>query len=420
MTENPPAKETVDPAPTRPEDRIVSLDALRGFALLGILVVNMWFFSMPLAGVMLPGTYGDFTGLNFAAWFLGHVFFEMKFVALFTIMFGAGIVLFTQNKERKDQPARRLYYRRIGWLLLIGLGHAYLLWYGDILVTYALAGILVVSAREWEPRKLATVGIAMFAIPALLYGATAGAALGADDPGVTAEIEETLEVELGADEAAMATEIEYYRGSWTEQLNHRVPTAFDMHTVQFLFANLWHVGGLMLIGMAAFKRGILSNERSRAWYGRVLAGGLFLGLAVTLAGVWYREAVDWSSLEVLTIGFQFTYWASIPLAFAYLSGIMLWCDRRPTGMLTIALAAVGRTAFSNYLFQTVIATSLFYGHGLGWFGRVSYAEGLVIVVLIWAIQIPVSVLWLRYYRFGPVEWVWRTLTYRQRQPLRRD
>lgn len=406
------------PKPTDPDDRIVSLDALRGFALLGILVINMWYFSMPVAGAVHPPTFGDFSGINYVAWLVAHVFFEMKFVTLFTLMFGAGIVLFTQSKERKGQPALRLHYRRTFWLLVIGLGHAYLLWYGDILVSYALTALIIVPARKWPVRRLLWVGVVMFAIPSLLYLSMGAAMAGAGGDAFAEEFEDQIELGFDPTEEGIAAEIETYRGSWTDQLDHRVQASFDMQTVQFMFGNFWQLGGIMLFGMALFKRGFLSNERSRRLYWTVLVGGLILGLSITIAGVWYAHAVDWAMLSVLFFGFQFTYWGSLPLAAAYVAGIMLWCESYGSGIVTHALAAVGRTAFSNYLLQTIIATTIFYGHGFGLFGSVSRAEGLALVVAIWAIQIPLSMLWLRYFRFGPVEWVWRTITYRSRQPLR--
>lgn len=413
-----PAPEAEEPSPTDPADRIVSLDALRGFALLGILVVNMWYFSMPIAGAVHPPSYGDFSGVNYLAWFVGHVFFEMKFVTLFTLLFGAGIVLFVQRKERKGQPALVLHYRRTVWLLAIGLGHAYLLWYGDILVSYALAGLLVVPARRWPVRRLLLVGLAMFAIPSLLYLLMGVTLVGVGGEALAADAEEGIEFGFDPTAEGIAAELEAYRGSWSDQLEHRVPTAFDMHTIQFAFGNFWQLGGIMLFGMALYKTGILSNEWPRSFYQRVFVVGLGIGLALTLLGVLFSHAVDWAMFEVLFFAFQFTYWGSLPLAGAYVAGIMLWCGWRMNGLVTRALAAVGRTAFSNYLLQTVIATAIFYGHGLGLFGSITRAEGLALVVAIWAVQVPLSMLWLRYFRFGPVEWVWRSLTYRSIQPLR--
>jgi uncharacterized protein len=405
-----------EPGPTAPTDRIVALDALRGFALLGILVINVWLFGMPAVASINPTLYGNFTGVDYLAWLVSHVFFEQKFVTLFTFMFGAGIVLFLESKERKGQPSRRLHFARTFWLLVIGIGHAYLLWYGDILVLYALSGFLVVWVWRWEPARQFALGIAMFAIPSLLYLLAGLGYFGLPEDG-RAELEAELLASFGGG-LSPEREIEVYQSGWFDQLAHRAPVAFEFHTLGFLFEAFWMLGGLMIIGMALYRWGVISNRRSTRFYRRVFVGSGGVGLALVLVGVWVREAFAWETLPVITLAFQFNYWGSLFLALGYLAGIMLLCRRAREGVVVGALSAVGRTAFTNYLLQTVLATTIFYGHGLGLFGQLSRVELLGVVVLIWAVQIPLSVWWLRRFRFGPVEWVWRTLTYRRRQPMR--
>jgi len=406
------------PGPTDPADRIVALDALRGFALLGILVINIWLFGMPTVASFNPTLYGDFTGANYLAWLVSHVFFEQKFVTLFTFLFGAGMVLFLESKERKNQPGRRLHLSRTFWLLVIGLGHAYLLWYGDILVFYALCGFLVVWVWRWRPIRQLILGVVMFAIPSLIYLLTGIGylSLGADG---RAEFEEELLATFGA-EYSPEREIEVYQGAWVDQVAHRAPLAADAHTVGFLFEAFWMLGGMMIIGMALYKWGVISNQRSTRFYKRIFVGVGGIGLALVLVGVWLRELLAWETVPVLTLAFQFNYWGALLLATGYLAGIMLLCRWLADGLVVRALSAVGRTAFTNYLLQTVIATTLFYGYGFGLFGEVSRVGLLGVVVVIWAIQIPLSMWWLNRFQFGPVEWLWRTLTYRTRQPMRRE
>ncbi len=394
--------------PTPPSERIVGLDALRGFALLGILIINIRVFSMPESVLANPTVYGDFTGANYWAWFVGHVFAQGTFIALFTILFGGGIVLFTRRAERGGQPTFDLHFWRTGWLLAFGLLHAYLLWYGDILVAYAVCALFVVFLRDLGPRVLATVGVLVLAVPSLIE-TMAGFLV---DPSVVASTWQPTEDTIRA-------ELEAYRGGWTDQLSHRVPAAFSRQTAGFLSYTAFRVGGLMLLGMALFKWGLLTNDRSSRFYRRLIAVGAASGIGVILAGVWYVEAHNWG-IEAALFFRQFNYWGSIALAGAYIGLVMLYCRWRPAGVVTRGLAAVGRTAFSNYILQTVLATSIFYGHGLGLFGHVTRVEALGIVVAIWAIQIPLSMLWLRYFRFGPIEWLWRVFTYRERQPLRVD
>ena len=395
-----------EPTPTAASDRIESLDVLRGFALLGILLINIWVFSMPFAALQNPTVYGDLTGVNYAAWLVSHVFAQRKFITLFTLMFGAGIVLFMRSKD--DMTARRLHRRRTLVLLGIGLAHAYVLWYGDILVQYALCGLFVVSMRDWKPPTLAGFGLLLVAVPTVL---SVGQGLSVD-PGTTFS-------GWAPSDAALAGEIESYRSGWLDQLDHRASTAFTLQTGGFLLSTFWRTSGLMLWGMALFKWGVLSNQRSTAFYRRLLVGGGVGGLALILTGVWYNTTVvDWAAPEAVFFGTQFNYWGSLLLAGAYIAAVMLYCRRR-SGPAVAALSAVGRTALSNYLLQTLLATSIFYGHGLGLFGSVSRFELLGVVAAIWAIQIALSVWWVGRFRFGPAEWLWRTTTYGRRQPLQK-
>ena len=382
----------------------MSLDALRGVAVLGILVINVRVFSMPETTLLNPTVYGDFSGVNYWAWLVGHVFAELKFITVFSALFGAGIVLFIESKNRKGQPALRLHYRRTAWLILIGLGHAYLLWYGDILVAYGVCGLALVFAHDWEPRTQAGLGLLFLLVtPALevFAGLTVGG--------------EAIASQWAPAEATLRAEVATYRSGWIEQLDHRVPTAIDRQTTGFLGGTFWRVGGTVLLGMALYKWGVLTGERSTRLYRRLVAGGV-VGVATVLAGVWYIEANEWSAGAAL-FWRQFNYVGSLLVAGGYVGLVTLYARWRPDGPVTRAFAAVGRTAFTNYLLQSVVATTVFYGHGLGLFGAVSRAEALGMVVAFWAIEILVSVAWLRRYRFGPVEWVWRTLTYGERQPI---
>jgi uncharacterized protein len=218
-------------------------------------------------------------------------------------------------------------------------------------------------------------------------------------------------------ESVIRAEIEAYRSGWLGQMDHRVDSSFYRQTSGYIASTGWRTAGLMLYGMALFQTGVITNERSRRFYRRLVTIGGTVGLALVLAGVYYIEASGWAA-SVSLYWNQFNYWGSIPLAGAYLGLVMLWAKWRPDGRVTRGLAAVGRTAFSNYILQTVLATSIFYGHGLGLFGRVSRVEALGVVVAIWAVQVPLSVLWLRYFRYGPLEWLWRALTYRTLPTMR--
>ncbi|WP_435093649.1 DUF418 domain-containing protein [Halorubrum sp. N11] len=396
---------TRDAGPTPPSERIVSLDALRGLALLGILLINVWVFAMPEQTLFNPTVYGDFTGANYWAWAVSHVFGQNKFITLFSALFGAGILLFIDSKEEKGQDAMRLHYRRTGILIAIGLMHAYLLWYGDILVAYGVTALVVVAFRDLEARQLAGVGVG-FLLFLPVVELFAAVTLGGD----------AIASKWAPAEAAIEQQVATYRGGWLEQLDHRVPSSFNRQTTNYINGTFWQVGGTMLLGMALYRWGVLTGERSSALYRRLVAVGA-VGLAITVAGLVYIEANDWSA-DAALVWRQFIYVGSFLLAGGYLGLVMLYTRWRPNGPVVRGLAAVGRTAFTNYLLQTVIATTVFYGHGLGLFGSVSRVEQLGFVFVVWVVQVVLSVLWLRSFRFGPVEWVWRTLTYGERQPMR--
>ena len=393
--------------PTPPSERIVSLDVLRGVAVLGILVINVRVFSMPEQTLLNPTIYGDFTGANYYAWLVGHVFAQGTFITLFSALFGAGIVLFIESKERKGQPAMPLHYRRTAWLIAIGMVHAYLLWYGDILVAYGFCALVLVFCRDWTPAGQATAGLLLLLVPSsleMLAGFIGGA--------------EAIASQWTPAAATIAAEVSAYQGGWLGQLDHRVPAAFERQTTGFIGGSFWQVGGVILLGMALYKWGVLTGERSIRLY-RGLIGVGVVGVGVVLAGVWYIEANDWGA-DAALFWRQFNYWGALLVAGGYIGVIVSYTRWRPDGAVTRTFAAVGRTAFTNYLLQTVVATTVFYGHGLGLFGTVSRVEALGFVVAVWIGQVVCSVLWLRAFRFGPVEWLWRTLTYGERQPIRRS
>ncbi len=191
-----------------------------------------------------------------------------------------------------------------------------------------------------------------------------------------------------------------------------------METMVFMIQTGWRALGLMLVGMALLKWGVLSAERSTRFYTRLAVLGLGLGLPVVAYGIVRNFAAEWSIGYSFFLGSQFNYWGSIGVSLGYIALIMLVSQSSRFKGITRRLAAVGRMAFSNYLLQTVICTTLMYGHGFGLFGRVERWQQALIVIVIWIIQLAVSPVWLRHFRFGPAEWLWRTLTYWKPQPMR--
>ncbi|UCG85447.1 MAG: DUF418 domain-containing protein [Gemmatimonadota bacterium] len=402
-------------APTPQSQRIESLDVLRGFAVLGILVMNIGAFSMPAATYFDPTVYGDLSGANGWVWRIAHVLADLKFMAIFSMLFGAGIVLMTQRAEQRGQSPTGLHYRRILWLIVFGLLHAHLLWYGDILYWYGMCGLVVFLFRKVQPQWLIVWGLLLIAIPSLIM-----LAAGATAPFWPPEVLQEVVSEMKPSTEVIDREIAAYQGSWLEQMDHRVPEALEMQINTLLVWAGWRVSGLMLLGMALFKLGVFSAKRSRRFYAALIAGAPLMGIPLIILGMQHNFAAGWEAPYSFFFGLQYNYWASILVSLGWVSVVMLVCLRPGLKWLTRPLAAVGQMAFTNYVMQTLICTSLFYGHGFGLFGQIERAGQAAIAVAIWALQLIISPIWLRHFRYGPLEWLWRSLSYMHRQPFRRE
>ncbi len=398
-------------APTPQSARITSLDTLRGVALLGILIMNIQAFAMPRAAYGNPTAFGDLSGPNLWVWLLSHILAEQKFISIFSMLFGAGIVLMASRAEDGGRPAA-LHRRRMGWLILLGLLHAHLLWFGDILYSYGLCGLLAYLFRRQSPARLVVTAVGFLAVSSALL-LLLGSSLQDAPPAALTELERDWKPPA----PAIAGEIAAYRGGWLDQLPVRSTDAFNLQTQGFLFFTLWKVLGLMLLGMALFKLGVFSAARSTGFYLGLIALGVLVGVPVIAYGVGQNFASGWDVRYSPFFGSQPNYWASILVALAWVGVVMLACKAHRLAPATRALAAVGRMALSNYILQTLVCTTIFYGHGLGLFGQIDRLGQIGIVVAVWALELALSPLWLRHFPFGPLEWLWRSLTYWSLQPM---
>lgn len=399
--------------PVFKKDRIVALDILRGFAILGILIMNIQSFSMPGAAYLNPMAYGDLTGINKWVWILSHVFADQKFMALFSVLFGAGVIIFTQNAEKRSGKSAGLHYSRTFWLLIIGLIHAHFIWFGDILVTYALCGFLVYLFRKLKPTSLLIIGILFIAVHSILY-LFFGLSL---EFWPEASIVETRKSWLPPPEI-LQNEINAYTGSFSEQMTQRSQSALMLETFVFLTTFLWRAGGLMLVGMALFKWGILAAVKSKTFYLKGWLISWLIGLPIIIYGLIQNFSNDWVMEYSMFLGSQFNYWGSLFVAFGYICLIMLWVKSDLFKKMKSKLAAVGRMALTNYLMQSIICVFIFYGIGLGLFGQVERNTQIIIVLGIWVLQLLWSKPWLQKYLFGPFEWLWRSLSYRKQQDFK--
>lgn len=420
------ASETAEPRPVSEAERIRTLDVLRGLALLGILTINIRYFAIPLRRLNDPAFPGDqLQPGDFWAWLLGNIFLEDKMIALFSMLFGAGIVLLSRRLQQRAPDGWKIYYRRIFWLFVIGLLHAFLLWFGDILMTYALCGAVFFFLRKLPPWPLLALGCTLVAFAP---GRTALPALYKDftSPPVQTTVKMAQTPTPESEDSPFEEEVQAaaYRGSYTDLFRWRARVVKDWHFLGAFDFDFWRCGGFILIGMALFSAGFLSGAKPTHVYWGVLLLGLSLGLLLVVLGVvpqWHKALYgtsDWTSESRRILGStgqMLRHLAALFLAPAYASAIVLLCkvlELRP-------LASVGRMALTNYLMQTVFCVVVFEGWGLGWWGQLSQTRLWTVVLLIWLFQVMASTVWLRFCQFGPVEWAWRSLSYKQVQPMRR-
>jgi uncharacterized protein len=402
-------------APIAESERHQALDLLRGFAVLGILAMNIQLFAMPFASYANPTALGDPSGRDFLVWSVMHLFADQKFMTIFAMLFGAGVLLLTTRVgERGGRPAA-IHYRRMTWLLVFGLLHAYLLWYGDILVLYAICGLVVYPARRLPPRTQFILGIVVLAVGMLLYLSTA-LTMQFWPPGAVQELSDDL-WRPPAD--AIAREIAAFQGGWLTQQPVRAAYSFEVHIFEMWFWGIWRAGGLMLIGMALLRWNVLTGARAPGFYVKLAAAGIGCGVALTAIGLTRNIAAGWTLRDGFFLNSAWNYWGSLLTSLGYVGALVRLWQAGAARRLFNRLIAAGRMAFSCYIAETVICTTIFYGHGLGLFGTVDRLGQLLVIVAVWVVLLIAAPLWLAWFRYGPLEWLWRTLTYGRVEPIGR-
>ncbi len=386
--------------------RILSLDLLRGVAVLGILIMNIQSFSMPMAAYINPTAYGDLSGPNKWVWIISHLLASSKFMSIFSMLFGAGVLLFTERAVQKGMNCAVLHYRRMGWLLLFGLIHGFLLWVGDILVTYSLCGMLLFLFRNKQPAILLRSALAFFLVPVLI-----NLFFSWSMPYWPPEAIQSTMKSWMPGEQLIQHHLEVYRSGWMKQMELRIPETIFMQTGLFFMGTFWRVMAMMLLGMALFKWQVLSAERSRHFYIQMTIVGLVVGFLLSGTGVLLNFKYQWTMEYSMFLGAQFNYLGSVGTALGYVGIIMLIGQSKKFRGFKKVMSSVGRMAFTNYILMTLLATFIFYGHGLGLYGSVDRIHQVVICLGIWFLLISISHLWLKRFRFGPLESLWRILTY---------
>lgn len=395
-------------------ERLDSLDLLRGFALLGILAMNMQSYAMPGAAYFFPLAWGDMGGLNGAVWWITDVLADSKFIAIFSLLFGAGVVLMNDRAKAAGRGFASLHYRRMLVLLGFGLVHSYLMWSGDILVSYAVCGCFVFLFRNVRPSRTFATGVLLLAI-----GVTIMCLVGLLAPTWPEEVQADVASDFMSSPEELLEEQAAMKGGFASQNTVRFEETFGMHVVVIPSYMFWRASGTMLLGMALFKWGFLTGRSRRRTYRTVLLLGVLVGLPLVIWGNLRSFAVDWDVIPTFLTINVWNYTASLLVAAAWISGLLLIREAGALDGLRERMAAMGRMALTNYLSQTFLAGLIFYGHGLGLFGDVSRVGQAGLVAAIWALQLWWSKWWMDRFRFGPVEWLWRSMVYVKRQPMAR-
>jgi uncharacterized protein len=397
-----------DVAPVTAESRIKSLDVLRGFALLGILAVNAAYFAGPWQGAFNPLIEPlAIDGQTMWSWFVMHVFFEFKCITLFSMLFGASIYLV--GGERSDKSRGAVLRRRLFWLMIFGLIHGLLIWYGDILLHYALAGFLVLFARSWKPATLFIVGGILYLL-AFGMQTMSGPLMSLVPQDQLGPILEEVRGVFSVSQADFERMQAAYQGGLVSGIQQNIDTWLQV-LGNSVFGLMPRTISVMLIGMALFKVGFLSG-RAPAWlYATMLLAG-----ALALALIGYQALINWNlrfdTLHMLGAGIAANAGLSIFVSLGYAS-LLILLVKAGAQLLTEPLAAVGRMAFTNYILQSLIMTTIFWGggRGLGLWGEVDRPTLWAIVLGVWALQLILSPLWLARFEMGPLEWIWRRLSY---------
>jgi uncharacterized protein len=414
---------------------------VRGVALMGILAMNIVNFAWPGGVYSIPILAEDYGRGDVALWAFNHVFFDTKMMTLFSMLFGAGLVLMSDRAEGRGAKMMGVYYRRVAWLLVIGLIHAYLIWDGDILVMYASCGFLLYPVRKWSPKTLIIVGVCLnFLLVPLWAGFRFGVVpfMKATSESYEAKVkakEPVADWEKGVSEGwkqmsksempkreDFFNDIATYRGSYAGIVKDRAKTLIWGQTLGFVFFAWWYAGGRMLIGMGLMKLGAFSARLSNRSYLIMMLLGYGVGVPMMLFDTIHESSHGFFLGQNFRHGlegwFMIFMYGSLPVVFGHIGLVMLICRNGALPWLTRRLAAAGRMALSCYLFDSIFCSTLFYGYGFDFYGSIHRPLLYAIVLTIWTAQLLVCPLWLELFRFGPAEWLWRSLTYWKLQPMR--
>lgn len=408
------------PTPVAPAKRMVILDVIRGFALLGILLMNIEFFQRALQSLML-GFNSDQSGLDYAVAWFSFSFIQGKFYTMFSLLFGLGFIVFIDRAMQRGVAAKWLFSRRLLVLLCFGMAHLIFIWGGDILHLYAAVGFLLLLFTQSSVKRLWRWGLVLFAVPVVFMwlGAFAiQAALQAPDGGAQ------MLAGFADDQAKLLKDIAkgeliYASAGYWDVVQWRIYEWRSLYLDGGILFFVPMILGMFLIGAAFGRAGVFADTKAHSvLFARMMVFGYGVGIPAALVWGVYGTEVNMLYPTVRTAALvTCSHVASLALCLAYIGTLVTLYDRGAVWLHRLAPA--GRMALTNYLMQSVVFTLLFYGYGLGFYGEFGRAAVTLLALLLYGFQLWFSHWWLQRFRAGPLEWLWRSLTYGQRQPLTR-
>lgn len=419
-----------------PNIRIVQLDVLRGLAVLGIYWINIVVFGLPSGSYALPDLLGHSDQANIATWAFSELFIEGAMRGLFSILFGASAMVFLDESRLAGGNLQIVdrYYRRTILLILFGMLHAYfLLWPYDILYAYGLLGLFLFPLRKLTPKLLIIIGCLLLLIGEIdtksTYFSESNVRTATETSAEIRETAKALQTEADENEHEVMrdtmemrkeTDKEIYLANYSHIFLSLVSDVAEQESTMMYTTYFFDIGGMMLIGMALLKLGIISGKRSRRFYIWLCCLGFLFGLLGRGYNVYTDYHHGFTAMQIANYTHVSYSITRLPLTLGYIGLIGLLCQVNFFDQVTRLLAKVGRLALTNYIMQTIISIFLFYGIGFGKFAEFERYQLVFVCMAVWVFQILFSLAWLKYYKLGPLEWVWRSLIYGARQPLRRE
>ena len=405
-------------------DRIATLDIVRGVAVMGILAMNIVAFAMPFQAYMNPTAYGMEGPADYWSWVLSFIFIDGKMRGLFSFLFGASTLLVIERAKQSGVSPARVHYARMLWLLVFGLIHFYFIWFGDILAGYALTGLLLYFFRNLSVRALIIWGAALVVVQTLLMGAAAAsafyfsqqAAAPNPDPEMVEQWRQMREGFAPLEGQALTDKLALFQGPYAGLVDLRLIQHWMNPFASLLFF-VWETLAYMLFGMAALKSGFFKGEWSMARYRKIALIGLAIAVPAYALLAWQLTRDGFTIPMIFAVALAGTTPFRPLMIVAYAALIIL--ATRHGGALVERIAAAGRAAFTNYLGTSILMTTLFYGYGLGLYGTMGRAELWIVVIAMWTLMLLWSKPWLDRFRYGPFEWLWRSLARMEPQPMRR-